>query len=230
MSRKKKPSGRDPLFERGKNRENYQRRGNLLSPKKTILIVCEGKQTEPNYFNALRSTLRRKNIRVLIIPGGENLVTPIYLVQNMEAERQKLDWDPTNDEAWCVFDIEQVGTHHSLDQALGFARKHNFQLALSNPAFEYWLLLHFERTGRAFTNATEVINSLSHHIPNYSKSMAVYRIVREQTEQAIDNAESLRSLHEGRWEDFPNPSTGVDLLVKKLTKSREPERNNNVQN
>ena len=216
MSCKKKPSGREPLFERGKNRENYQRRGNLLSPKKTILIVCEGKQTEPNYFNALRSTLRRKNIRVLIIPGGENLVTPIYLVQNMEAERQKLDWDPTNDEAWCVFDIELVGTHHSLDQALRFARKHNFQLALSNPAFEYWLLLHFERTGRAFTNATEVIISLSHHIPNYSKSMAVYRIVREQTELAIDNAELLRSLHEGRWEDFPNPSTGVDLLVKKL--------------
>ncbi len=73
MSREKKPSDREPLFERGKNRENYQRRGNLLSPKKTILIVCEGKQTEPNYFNALRSTLRRKNIRVLIIPGGENL-------------------------------------------------------------------------------------------------------------------------------------------------------------
>jgi hypothetical protein len=46
--------------------------------------------------------------------------------------------------------------------------------------------------------------------------MAVYRLVREQTEQAIDNAESLRSLHEGYWEDFPNPSTGVDLLVKKL--------------
>ena len=134
----------------------------------------------------------------------------------MEAERQKLDWDPTNDEAWCVFDIEQVGTHHSLEQALAYARKRNFQLALSNPAFEYWLLLHFERTGRAFTNATEVINSLSHHIPNYSKSMAVYRLVREQTEQAIDNAESLRSLHEGYWGDFPNPSTGVDLLVKKL--------------
>jgi len=228
MSRKKKPSGRKPLFERGKNRDNYQRRGNSLSPQKTILVACEGKQTEPNYFNALRSTLRHKNIRVLIIPGGENLVTPIYLVQNMEAERKKLDWDPTNDEAWCVFDIEQVGTQHSLDQALVFARKHNFQLALSNPAFEYWLLLHFERTDRVFTNATEVINSLSHHIPNYSKSMAVYRIVQEQTEQAIDNAEFLRSLHKELWEDFPNPSTGVDLLVKKLTQSIEPERNTNV--
>lgn len=216
MSRKKKPSGREPLFERGKNRENYRRRGNLLTPKKTILIVCEGKQTEPNYFNALRSALRRKNIRVLIIPGGENLVTPIYLVQNLDTERQKLDWDPTNDEAWCVFDIEQVGTHQSLEQALAYARKRNFQLALSNPAFEYWLLLHFERTGRAFTDATEVIHSLAHHIPNYSKSMAVYRLVQEQTEQAIYNAESLRSLHEGNWEDFPNPSTGVDLLVKKL--------------
>jgi len=60
MSRKKKPSGRKPLFERGKNRDNYQRRGNSLSPQKTILVACEGKQTEPNYFNALRSTLRQQ--------------------------------------------------------------------------------------------------------------------------------------------------------------------------
>lgn len=204
------------MFERGKTRENYQRGGTLLPPKRTILIVCEGKQTEPNYFNALRNTLRRKNIRVLIVPGGENLVTPLYLVQHMEAERQKLDWDPAQDEAWCVFDIEQVGTHPSLDQALGYARKHNFQLALSNPAFEYWLLLHFECTGRAFTNAAEIIKSLCRHIPNYSKSMAVFRFVQERIEQALDNAESLRSLQEEDWENFSNPSTGVDLLVRRL--------------
>ena len=100
MSRKKKPSGRDPLFERGKNRENYQRRWNLLSPKKTILIVCEGKQTEPNYFNALRSTLRRKNIRVLSIGISILVVVFIFFAYtsigqgNDQIRRMRTAFDP----------------------------------------------------------------------------------------------------------------------------------------
>jgi hypothetical protein len=216
MSRKKKPSGRKPLFERGKNWSNYQRRQNLLTPRKTILIVCEGKQTEPNYFNALRDVLRKKNVRVLVIPGGERLVTPLYLVQNLETEIQRLDWDTSSDEAWCVFDIEKSGTHTTLQKALDLARKHSYHLALSNPSFEYWVLLHYECTGRGFINAAEVIRALNRYIPDYSKSMSVFHLVRDHTNQAIENAGTLRMLHDRHWEDFPNPSTCVDLLVKKI--------------
>jgi hypothetical protein len=219
MSRKKKPSGRTPLFEKGKSWSNYQRRQNLLTPRKTILIVCEGRLTEPNYFNNLRDTLRKKSIRVLVIPGGERLVTPLYLVQNLEAEIQRLDWDASNDEAWCVFDIEQSGTHTTLQKALDHARKHNYHLALSNPSFEYWILLHYERVGRGFINASEVIRTLNRYIHDYSKSMSVFHLVRDYTNQAIENAEALRLLHDRHWEDFPNPSTGIDVLVKKLISS-----------
>ncbi|GAP21897.1 RloB family protein [Leptolinea tardivitalis] len=219
MSRKKKSSGRQPLFDKGKRWANYQRRQNLLTPRKTILIVCEGRQTEPNYFNALRDELRNKNIRVRIIPGGESRVTPLYLVQSLATEIQRLDWDSTHDEAWCVFDIEQSGTHTTLQRALASAKKQNYHLAVSNPSFEYWIMLHYERSNREFLNAADVVSALTRYIPNYSKSMSVYSLVRRLTNQAIENAETLRLLCDRHWEDFPNPSTGIDILVKKLNSS-----------
>lgn len=216
MSRKKKPSGHQPLFNRGKSWESYQRRQNIITPRKTILIVCEGEQTEPNYFTALRNTLRKKNIRVVVVPGGERLVTPLYLVQNLEAEIRNLDWDPAQDEAWCVFDVDQANTQIALQRAIDLAKKHHYRLALSNPVFEYWILLHYERTGRAFINSSEVIRVLNRYIPDYSKSMAVFPLIFGFTSYAIENAEALQANHEARWEDFPNPSTSVDALVKNL--------------
>ena len=122
-------------------------------------------------------------------------------VQN-ETEIQRLDWDATNDEAWCVFDIEKSATHTTLQKALDLARKHCYHLALSNPSFEYWVLLHYERTGKGFINAAEVIRALNRYIPDYSKSMSVFHLVWDNTNQAIENAEMLRLLHDRHWEDL----------------------------
>ena len=42
------------------------------------------------------------------------------------------------------------GTHLGLSQALGSAEHEGLRLAVSNPAFEFWYLLHFLYTDREF--------------------------------------------------------------------------------
>ena len=45
-----------------------------------------------------------------------------------------------------------------------------FELAVSNPAFEFWFLLHFEETTRPFHNADELRKALEQHLPGYKKN------------------------------------------------------------
>lgn len=71
-------------------------------------------------------------------------------------ERRRTDHDV--DELWCVFDVEwpTAKRHPHLDQAMNLARDHGIRLAISNPCFELWLVLHF-RDQHAFleTDAAE---------------------------------------------------------------------------
>lgn len=55
----------------------------------------------------------------------------------------------SSDEAWLVVDKDQW-TEEQLRQLHQWSlQQANYGFALSNPKFEYWLLLHFERTVRA---------------------------------------------------------------------------------
>ena len=216
MSRKKKPSGREVLFQRGRNPGDYLRRAGRRRPQKTILILCEGSQTEPNYFQALRAEKRLHGVRVEVVPGGEDRVTPLYLVKKVDFYIHQMDWDPERDEAWCVFDVEGGNAQRSIQRAVILSRRQNIHLAVSNPAFEFWFLLHFENTDRPFLDGEELKAALRMHILVYEENMAVYPHLRENTEQAIARCRHLRERSEQSWDIYPNPSTGVDLLVQKL--------------
>jgi RloB-like protein len=52
------------------------------------------------------------------------------------------------DAVWCVFDVD---THDTLDAAIAEASRQSFQVAVSNPCFELWLLWHFENHFRSLT-------------------------------------------------------------------------------
>ncbi len=80
-------------------------------------------------------------------------------------------------------------------------------------------MLHFERAGRYFEDARRVIERLREFIPAYDKAIAVFDpCLRDHTDTALSNARALQALREGGWEDFPNPSTGVYLLVERVWK------------
>jgi len=83
------------------------------------------------------------------------------------AERKGTFGPPAFDEVWCVFDIEQDGYNPSLPKAISIALGNELQLALSNPAFEFWFLLHFEHTTRPFANGKKLVHALKQHLCNY---------------------------------------------------------------
>ena len=99
--------------------------------KPTILIVCEGKNTEPSYFNQFKlstATIKCKGI-------GFNTVSLVDRTIEFKKETKY-------DQVWCVFDKDGF-TDEKFKKAIDKAENNEIKTAYSNQAFEYWLMLHF---------------------------------------------------------------------------------------
>ena len=113
------------------------------APRPFVLIVCEGAKTEPQYFDGFRKAKRLSRGLIEIVPGSESGTNPKSIVEHAKArraeatKRENIEFD----EVWCVFDRDE---HEWFAEAMEQARANHMRVALSNPSFELWLLLHFE--------------------------------------------------------------------------------------
>lgn len=122
------------------------------------------------------------------------------------------------DEVWCVFDVERLVDNPSFDRAVKKARASDFHLAISNPAFEYWYLLHFKETSRPFQDASDLLKALKQAdcLPNYGKSQDLFYDLLPKMAIAIERASRILAKHPDKTKQFPNPSTLVFKLVLRL--------------
>jgi hypothetical protein len=134
-----------------------------------VLVVCEGEKTEQTYFRELGRELG--TVVVLHVEGcGKD---PLTLVRRAEARRDEQRRrsmrhnDPflAYEAAWCVCDVDD---HATLPEARRVASRAEVCLAISNPCFELWFLLHFadqsSHIGRAY-----LARKLREHVPTYDK-------------------------------------------------------------
>jgi hypothetical protein len=102
-----------------------------LTEKPSILIVGDGKNTEPSYFNQFRLS----SATVKTVGEGYNTVSLVKRAIQLNKEGEY-------DQVWCVFDKDDFESN--FNKAIQMAQSNNFGVAYSNQAFEYWLILHFE--------------------------------------------------------------------------------------
>lgn len=212
------------MSRRGKSNEQLKRNRGQRKPRKLILIVVEGQETEYNYFNDLKAELRLPQIKIKIDSscGGD----PCQVVEKANYYRNQMTSKP--DEVFCVFDYDNKLEKYK--QAIKKAQDYGFEESITSiPCFEIWLLLHFQYTSRSFQNCSEVetqlqrelVNASSVNTPaNYDKSLRYYNFLKDKLEQAIKNAERLEKEQQEMGQIHPNPSTKVHLLVKKLREEK----------
>lgn len=186
-----------PRFDR--RRSGSSRRRGVSRPRKTtILIVGEGKETERNYFDRLKRdepTRRHFSITVKRGKGGSRQQIAQFAVD------RKNDIGADYDQVWCIMDVESPQVLGEMQEALDLLKAESISPALSNPAFEVWLLAHFERTGTGFLNCDAVIARLNthwqrHFAADYDKSDGrIYQRLAPSTDQAIFNAKWVREQH-----------------------------------
>ncbi len=225
---KSKSSGRSIEHKPLRSNTSFARRPGQRPSRQCLLIVCEGLQTEPIYFKSLRQELKLTLVEVEVFGQGGAPISVVEGALKMRQERaqqtklaQKQGQQfntPPFDEVWCVFDVENPNQNPSFNRAISQANSNNIKLAVSNPAFEYWYLLHFKETSKPFGNASELIQILKDKdcLPNYQKNLNMFKDLFPYTDIAIERAGRLFASYPDIGNDFPNPSTLVYKLVKKL--------------
>ena len=115
-----------------------------MSGVRVILICCEGEETEPQYFEAVKRQYRipqgAVDIKVLGGQGQhEKLIDNSVAQRNELSNKLKISYDEI--EIWAVCDKDNMsGTY---DDLLAYATKFGVNLAFCSPSFEIYLLQHF---------------------------------------------------------------------------------------
>jgi len=140
------------------------------------------------------------------------------------------------DEVWVVFDRDRERDPQNL-QAIELASQSKIKVAFSSISFEEWVLLHFERSTKAFErsdcesrstkkNPTDctcdgrvcICTYLKKHFyPGYAKGKAkLYDDLSEKRDLALENAAWQKHYSNTKNHHLANPYTDVDNLVLQL--------------
>lgn len=197
-----------------------ERKAGKRPPYPRVLMVCEGRETEPNYFEEIRQAYRIPTAHWAILPS-ELGTGPEKVVAYAEAKARR---DKSWDEVYCIFDRDD---HAHYREAIRAASELEGKLKTSEPAspvrfaaipsvpcFELWFLLHFEPVARE-EHRDEVARKLAAWIPGYEKNFDdMFVRTRDRLASAYVHAEEGRRRAAMTGND--NPSTDVDILVKRL--------------
>lgn len=164
-----------------------------------ILIVCEGKNTEPSYFSQFKLT----NAEVIPIGQGKNTITLVEsvgrIIDNVDKEF---------DQVWCVFDKDDFPSQN-YDNAIAKADSLGYKVAYSNQAFEYWFLLHFEAHNGGAMHRDDYCGRINHHLAPYNVSYDC-----DSKSVSLDFFEIMLSLT-GKTNDDGKPQTLQDLAISR---------------
>jgi hypothetical protein len=196
-----------------RTRRNFTRSYGDRTYRKLFVIATEGTNTERQYFELFNHLDAIIHVKCLPTKQSDS---PTSLLKKMDLHLRTEELKST-DEAWLVIDRDHWLEIH-LDRLVEWSRTHtNRHLALSNPKFEYWLLLHFDE-GNHVKSSSDVMIRLKRHLPAYDKSIEPAWFTVERVKQAIVNAKKRDSPPCADWPRNQGCTT-VYRLVEQLLKS-----------
>jgi len=196
-----------------RKRRKFQRLLGKRRYRKLFVIAVEGVKTEPHYFAIFND--QRRVIRLICLKGGHDS-SPPRVLKRME-DHLKQNTLLGSDEAWLVVDKDQW-TNIQLKQLHTWSQgADNYGFALSNPKFEYWLLLHFE-DGAGIGSSRECSARLKQHLPDYDKDLDPRKITTEMIYNAIRRAKARDN---PPCDDWPHAVGGTTVyrLVERILQS-----------
>lgn len=184
--------------------------------RKMFVLATEGSKTESRYFSIFNDA--NLTVHIKFLKGGDRSA-PAQVLKRMRDYLEEINLR-SSDEAWLVVDKDQW-THDQLLQLHEWAQEaDNHGLALSNPKFEFWLLLHFEN-GDDVSNSKICSRKLERHMPGYEKGIDARKISNHMIEKAVERA---KNRDKPACRDWPRTTgTTVYRLVENILKSRNSQ-------
>ena len=196
-----------------------------------VVIACEDTHAVKQYF----SKFRTRRVQYNILPTVDGDSSPRAVLERLDFYRSEFATEE-HDELWICIDADHWirGQHQrEFSQMLQECRSKGYGVAISNPCFEVWLLMHFaevddslllellgeEPSGvvtddqRSSFRCDKFEARLRQAAGGYNKSnVARLRLTAEQVLQATERARRLDGIG-----DVPNcPGTRVYKLIDAL--------------
>lgn len=187
------------------------------------LIVTEGTDTEPQYFQAIKAIIDgkyRDRIHLDISGKGDNTLSLF--------KRAVKDVSQSNNvykHVWLVYDKDDFPPEHfdhtaELCEAAGTEETH-FHAIWSNQCVELWFLLHFMflqsdlHRSEYWPKLTECLKSRNHGV-YYKNRSDMYFILRPYMDDAIRNAQKLEDINKRKTPTKSAPGTRMHHLIETL--------------
>lgn len=186
------------------NNRSYKK-GAPHRDSRLFIIVAEGER-EDAYFQYFH--LKNQRIRISIVPREGNASAPKHFLTRLEKFEKEGLWSPKdNDSLWFVLDVDAWKREHIDELMAACEQDKNWNIAISNPSFEVWLLFHL------MDNLEELSPNLKHELhlkaKNYKPELFCPKI-----DKAIQNAKENDTTPSYI---FPNLNqTKVYLLAEQL--------------
>ena len=206
---------------------NNNKGRNKVATKKlappNYLIICEGKETEPNYFNGLKQKINEKfGDRISVVPAIKIKGTGLNTESLVKYTKQYINKSPkVYGQVWVVFDKDDY-TDEQFNNAI---KLNEYNSAWSNPNFEVWLLSHFKKVSNPLSkndSLKELKKEFQNaNLGNYSKNnKEIFDKVTNDNrlETAIQNCKEMyEQFKTTSSEASKNPCTTVFMLVEDLS-------------
>jgi hypothetical protein len=183
-----------------------------------IVIASEDEFAADVYFKQFRST----HIRIKMLLPEEGRGSPRHISDRLDAYKNEYEIGE-GDQLWYCGDTDHwIDPSHiqTLREVLAHCKQSKYGIALSNPCFELWLLLHFAELQEEVSNCRGVITQLSAAAGGYSKRLGcTTAMTSEMVQDAMRRAKAMddSSL-------IPNvPSTQVYLILESILERRMVE-------
>lgn len=196
----------------------------MINVSKRVLIVCEDEKSSKIYFESFKKDEKLKraltSVDIQVVHPKDH--SPVGLVTEAKQKKLKAKRERNSyTEIWIVLDKDY---HANIGKAFDMAYANKIKIALSSICFEYWILLHFEKTSKAFKKCDQIISYIrKNHFSEYLKNKNAYFDLRGKLNQAIENGEWLlkqnqADIDKGRKIYELDAYTDVHILVDYLLK------------
>lgn len=182
-----------------------------------MVVVTEGTSTEPIYLSLFCRIHGSEKSVLHPIPLGQD---PRRVVERavLEREMSRRDPDAEFDSFWAMFDRDE---HARFQEAVQLARTQKIHIAISNPSFELWAVLHYEFQDGP-TTREECRRKLRTWFPSFEhgKRFTDEAAIEYQHNEAVNRARTLLARRLEERTPFGNPSTTVHELTEFLRVGR----------
>lgn len=215
----------------GRIKRNFKRPESKRSAK-LIVIATEGRKTERIYFEALAENFDSTKVHVEVIEKLDDNSSPDVVLEQLNSFADEFNLDE-NDELWMVIDRDYQSWEIEMIKSVAQIchQKRGYYLAVSNPAFELWLLLHLVdcseltqqekedlfRNAKVTRNKTYSKKMLSDLLGGFNEAKYDADNFVPKVEEAIKNAIILDVNPRTRWPNYL--ATRVYKLVQNIISS-----------